>query len=153
MAVIDASVYVALLNADEEHHACSWQWFERANRTHEPMRAPVILLAEIAAALSRGMGDSALAHQVVGQLLQSQVVELLPVTITLAERAAAIAADYRVRGCDAVYVALAEQFGDTLVTLDRQQFERGGVVVAVHQPQPISPKEVNHPNPRSSASN
>ena len=134
MAILDASVYVALINVHEEHHASSWQWFEHAKRTQEPTRAPVILLAEIAAALSRGIGNPALAHQIVGQLVQSQVIELLPVTATLAERAAAIAADYRVRGCDAVYVALAEQWNDTLVTLDRQQLERVGAVVAVHQP-------------------
>jgi predicted nucleic acid-binding protein len=134
MAVIDASVYVALINAHEREHGSSWTWFEQVNAVREPVVAPVILLAEVAAALGRGVGDLALAHRVVQQLLHSSLIELTPVTKALAERAAAIAADHRVRGCDAIYVALAERRGDQLVTLDRQQLERGGAVVAVRQP-------------------
>lgn len=134
MAVIDASVYVALINAHESERNSSWVWFEQAKAAQEPVVAPVILLAEVSAALSRGVGDPALAHQVVQQLLRSSVIELTPVTKPVAKRAAAIAADHRIRGCDAVYVALAEQLSDRLVTLDRQQLERGAAVVAVCKP-------------------
>ena len=134
MAVIDASVYVALINAHEREHGSSWTWFEQAKAAREAVVAPVALLAEVAAALSRGVGDSVLAHQAVQQLLHSSLVELTPVTKALAERAAAVAVDHRVRGCDAIYVALAEQRGDQLVTLDRQQLERGGAVITARRP-------------------
>ena len=96
--------------------------------------APVILLAEVAAALSRGRGDLELVHRVVHQLAHSEVVELLPVTLSLAERAATIAADHRTRGCDALYVALADQLRDRPITLDRQQMERSRTLVIAHQP-------------------
>lgn len=135
MAVIDASVYVALINARESDHAPSWAWFQQAQSAQDPIVAPVILLAEAAAAISRGVGDSALAHQVVEQLLHSRVIELVPVTPLMAERAAAIAADHQIRGCDALYVALAQELGDCLVTLDQQQLERGAAVVTTHKPQ------------------
>jgi predicted nucleic acid-binding protein len=134
VAVIDASVYVALINADEAEHASGWAWLQKAKLAQETIFAPVILLAEVAAALSRGLEDPQLAHRVVGQLLRSQVIELAPVTAVMAERAAAIAADYRIRGCDAVYVALAEQLSDELITLDQQQLERGAVVVPARRP-------------------
>ena len=134
MAVIDASVYIALINAHENEHGNSWAWFAQAKTAQETLIAPVILLAEVSAALSRGVGDSALAHQVVQQLLHSKIIELRPVTTTLAERAATIAADHRIRGCDAIYVALAEQLGDYLVTLDQQQLKRGAAVVVVRKP-------------------
>jgi predicted nucleic acid-binding protein len=132
--IIDASVYVALINARESAHDSSWAWFEQASTAQESVVAPVILLAEVASAISRGVGNPALARQVVQQLRHSSVVELIPVTAALAERAAAIAADHRIRGCDAVYVALAEQLEDCLVTLDQQQSERGVAVVAIHRP-------------------
>ena len=61
-------------------------------------------------------------------------IEFIPVTQAVAERAAAIAADYCVRGCDAVYIAVAEQLGDDLITLDRQQLERGAAVVTTSRP-------------------
>ncbi len=134
MAVIDASVYIALINAHESEHSNSWAWFEQAKTTREILIAPVILLAEVSAALSRGVGDPALAHQVVHQLLHSKVIELSPVTATLAKRAAIIAADHRIRGCDAIYVALAEQLGDYLVTLDQQQLKRGAAVITIRKP-------------------
>ena len=134
MAVIDASVYIALVNAHEREHASSWAWFEQAKAAEESVIAPVILLAEVAAALSRGMGDPRLAHRVVRQLARSEVIELIQITMPIAERAAEIAAEHRIRGCDAVYVALADQLSDTLVTLDRQQLERGAAVVTVRAP-------------------
>jgi predicted nucleic acid-binding protein len=57
-----------------------------------------------------------------------------PVSEALAARAAKIAARQKIRGCDAVYVALAEQPEMELVTLDRQQLERGVEVVATRSP-------------------
>lgn len=134
MAVVDASVTVALINAHEQEHASSWAWFEQAQLAGESIAAPVILLSEVAAALSRGVGDSALAQRVVQQLARSELIALVPVTLVLAEQAAAIAAEHRIRGCDAVYVALAEQLNEPLVTLDRQQLERGAAVVTVRRP-------------------
>jgi predicted nucleic acid-binding protein len=134
MAVIDASVYIALVNAQEREHSSSWAWFEQTRATAESIAAPVILLSEVAAALSRGVGDPTLALRVVQQLVRSEVIDLIPVTLVLAEQAAAIAAEHRIRGSDAVYVALAEQLSETLVTLDRQQLERGAAVVAVRTP-------------------
>ena len=134
MAIIDASVYVALINAHEKNHTSSWAWFEQAQAERERVVAPVILLSEVAAALSRGAGDPALTRRVVQQLKRSEVIDLKPVTLPMAERAASIAAGHRIRGCDAVYIALAYQLGDSLVTLDRQQLERGAAIVPVREP-------------------
>lgn len=134
MAVIDASVYVALINAKEKEHTSSWAWFEQTKKEQQTIAAPVILLAEVAAALSRGVGDLSLAHRVVGQLKRSRVIELVPVTIALAEQAAVIAGDYRIRGCDAIYVALASQLEDCLITLDQQQLERAAAIVDIRKP-------------------
>jgi len=134
VAIIDASVYIALVNAHETHHASSWAWFQHAQTTQEHLSAPVILLAEVAAGLSRGVGNPALAHQVIQHLLRSNIIHLLPITPKLATRAAAIAADYQIRGCDAIYIALAEQSGDYLITLDQQQFERGAAVITTRKP-------------------
>ena len=134
MAVIDASVTIALVNAREREHVSSWAWFEQARMADESIVAPVILLSEVAAALSRGVGDPTLAHRVVQQLARSEVIELIPITLAVAQRAASIAAEHRIRGCDAVYVALADQLSDTLVTLNRQQIERGAALVTVRAP-------------------
>ena len=134
MAVMDASVYIALINSHEVKHMTSWRWFESAQRKGERISAPVILIAEVAAALSRGVEDPQLAHRVIQQLKHTSVIELIPVTRPLAEHAADIAADHHIRGCDAIYVALADQLNESLVTLDRQQLEWATVIVTTHEP-------------------
>jgi predicted nucleic acid-binding protein len=135
MPVIDASVYVALVNASEPDHVTSMAWYRRTIEDHKAIIAPGIILAEVAAALSRGLGDAARAHQTVERLSHSKVVMLVPVSNELARLAADIAAEHRVRGCDAIYIALAKQTGEALVTLDQQQFTRGSA--AVHTLAPV----------------
>ncbi|MEO8084200.1 MAG: PIN domain-containing protein, partial [Ardenticatenales bacterium] len=68
-------------------------------------------------------------------------VTLWPVPETLALRAAEIVGTHRIRGCDAVYVALAEQLGEPLVTLDNEQLARGGSLVVTLRPgEPTDPR-------------
>lgn len=134
MSVIDASVYVALLNNNDSEHGRSVRWMLNIRAAGEKVYAPNILLAEVCAAFSRVTGDSAKATAVLNRLRSSTVITLLPVTRTLAVRSAAIALHCRIRGCDAIYVAVAEQVGHPLVTLDRQQRERAKAVVEAREP-------------------
>jgi len=48
--------------------------------------------------------------------------------------AAEIAAQYQIRSCDAVYVALAQERGAILITLDRQQRERVPAFIVARSP-------------------
>ncbi|MBX3055282.1 MAG: type II toxin-antitoxin system VapC family toxin [Anaerolineae bacterium] len=134
MMVIDASVFMALLYQDEPGHIISRTWFGVALTSGQILSSPVIMLAEVAAAISRSKSDSARAGQFVQLLANGDLISLYPVTFGLAERAAEIAADYKIRGCDAVYVALAEQLGEELVTLDNEQLSRGTDVVTTRRP-------------------
>jgi len=134
MPVVDASVWVALFKSDEAGHEASRAWLEDARRRGESLVAPVIVLAEVAAALGRGLGDPALARRSMDLLRTEHFVKPFPVTEAMAQRAGSLAAEHRIRGCDAIYVALARQLGMPLVTLDRQQLERGAAVVATRVP-------------------
>ena len=135
MPVLDASVCVALFNSDEPGHGPSRSWLAQAEENDgDPIVAPVILLAEVASALGRGLGDEELAREVIDLLRTKRLLELFPVTATLAARAAEIAAEQKIRGCDAIYVALARQLDTVLVTFDQQQLERVATVVEVWMP-------------------
>jgi len=59
---------------------------------------------------------------------------MIPLDGTLAQQAADVAAQYRLRGSDAVYAAVALRFGSTLVTLDREQRERVADVLNARYP-------------------
>lgn len=134
MPVVDASVCVALFNIEEPGHEASRNWMEQVKRRGDPVIAPVILLAEVAAALSRGLGDAVLADEAVAVLQEKDFVRLFPVTDALALKAAGVASARRIRGCDAVYVALAYELGMQLVTWDGQQLERGQGLVEALRP-------------------
>ncbi|MCB9138780.1 MAG: PIN domain-containing protein [Caldilineaceae bacterium] len=134
MPVIDASVFVAVVNHADRHHAPCRTWFEEALSQGNRPIAPSILVSETAAAISRGVNDAALALAVTAALAESTIVELVPITAALATTAADIAATYRIRGCDAIYVALAASVDEPLVTLDRQQGARASELIKIYSP-------------------
>ncbi|HFQ93736.1 MAG TPA: PIN domain-containing protein [Anaerolineae bacterium] len=134
MAVVDASVILAAVRTDDPHHEASKAWLDAIIAAESYFSAPVLLLGEVAAPLSRGYRQPERGKRMARRLQTASFVKLVPVTLSLASRAAVIAADYRIRGCDAVYVALAEALGEELITLDRQQRERALDIISARQP-------------------
>jgi predicted nucleic acid-binding protein len=134
MTTVHASIMVALFNsADPEHNSCL-AWFREAIADGDPLRAPVTALGEVAAAISQGTGDKQLARDVASQLRHSALFEFLPIAMPLAERAVAIAADHRVTGNDALYLAVADTLSDRFVTLDSELLRKGNAVVETARP-------------------
>ena len=121
MAVLDASVQIALVNRADPHREAAMRWYRSAIARAEPLHAPWIIVAEVGSGIRRGLGDRELAGQAVKSLIADGMVHLVPVDADLAARAADIVIDHGIRGCDAVYVALAQALGEPLVTFDRQQ--------------------------------
>ncbi len=134
MAVLDASVQIALVNRADPHREAALRWYRSAIAKAEPLHAPWIIVAELGSGIRRGLGDRDLAQQAVQSLIADGMVQLVLVDADLAARAAAIAIDHGIRGCDAVYVALAQALGEPLVTFDRQQSTRGAGAATVLQP-------------------
>ncbi len=59
---------------------------------------------------------------------------LVPLDQQRAQQAAYIGATYRLRGADSVYVALAAEFGATVITWDTEMLTRGAGAVSVLTP-------------------
>jgi len=121
---IDASVFINAFNPAEAGHADSQRLLAQLRSQAAPLIAPTLLLSEVAAAIRRGRGDEALARQFTAALSRLPHLVLTPLDQVLAQQAGEIAAQYSLRGSDAVYAAVALRFGSTLVTLDREQRER-----------------------------
>ena len=134
MTVVDASVWVALHHGGDRFHARCAGWLERLLIEGGPLVAPTLLEVEAAAALRRLTGDEQSAQEVLAESSDLGFLELIPLTVPRAHRAAALAMSTGVRGADAVYLDLARERNDVLVTLDRQQLDRGAGVVAVEEP-------------------
>ena len=131
---VDASVFVSAFNPAEPDHPASHRLLTRLRDTIAPIAVPTLVLPEVAAAISRVRQDAQLAREFATQVARLPTLVLVPLDATLAHSAVEIAAAYRLRGSDAVYVSVALRFGSLLVTLDRQQAERAKAVVAVSSP-------------------
>lgn len=129
MTVVDASVVVALMNPEEpNHHACR-SWLGETVLAGQEIIAPVTILAEVGATLSRGQPDHLLARRAIELLARESLIHLKPVVLELSRLAAGLAVKHHLRGCDAIYLALAQQQETNLVTLDKKQQASGGETV------------------------
>jgi predicted nucleic acid-binding protein len=91
-------------------------------------------LAEVAGSASRELRDPIRGRIAATALRSFPHGTFVTIDGTLAEEAADIAADYALRGMDAIYVAVARQYGCTLVTLDAEIEQRVGSIVTVQTP-------------------
>jgi predicted nucleic acid-binding protein len=107
---------------------------ERLRASSTPINAPLLLLAEVAGVLSRELRDPMRGRLAVSVLEVLPNLSLIALDRELVQEAAEIAADRALRGADATYVAVARRHGFTLVTLDREQRERGAAVVSTRAP-------------------
>ncbi len=121
---VDASVFLNAFNPAEAGHADSRALLEKLQRAQTPIIVPTLLLPEVAAAIRRGRRNEALAKQFAATLRRLPHLVFIPLDDNLAARSADTAAAYRLRGSDAVYVALAMRFGAALITLDKEQHNR-----------------------------
>ena len=131
---VDASVFLNGFNPYEPGHEESHRLLTHMQEHAIPIIVPTLLLPEVAAAVSRGREDADLARQFAAALRRLPHLVLVPLDETLAGQAADAAAQHRLRGSDAVYAAVALRFGSTLVTLDREQWERVADVIPARLP-------------------
>jgi predicted nucleic acid-binding protein len=131
---IDASVFVATTRSKETQHSVSRQFVEEIQRRQIDLFCPLIVLPECAAAIARPTGEAELGEQLVALVTSLLNMNLANLDSTLAHRAAQIAAYYRLKGADAIYVAVAEAFDATLVTWDNEMLERGASIVSTMSP-------------------
>ncbi|MGD8245525.1 MAG: type II toxin-antitoxin system VapC family toxin [Anaerolineae bacterium] len=131
---VDASVFLNAFNPYEAGHQESNRLLAGMQEEAVPIIVPTLLLPEVSAAVARGRDDAELARRFTAQLRRLPHLVLVPVEERLAEQAADIAAQHRLRGSDAVYAAVALRFGSTLVTLDEEQRRRIAEVIPTRLP-------------------
>ncbi len=134
---IDASVFLNAFNPRETGHEESMGLLTRLQDGAVPIVVPTLLLPEVAGAIGRGHQDTRLARGFAAALGRLSHLVLIPLDIKLAQRAADVAAEHRLRGSDAVYAAVALQFGATLITLDQEQRQRIAAVLPTRRPREV----------------
>lgn len=135
MYCIDASVFINSIIEGEQFHEYSAKLMQKIKNKGITIIVPEIALPEISSAIARGTNDTLKALDFVRELIQIPNVVFVPIDRELADEASRIAAEYRLRGCDAIYAAVAYMFNVKLITLDKQQSERGSECIDVASPQ------------------
>lgn len=131
MLTIDANVFVSARVRTEVQHPASDQFLNRLVQAAVNILCPTLIVPEVAAAIARPTGNAALANAVVSQIEVFPYLSLIEVTQNRAHQAADLTILYRLRGPDAVYVAVAQEFGTTLITWDAEMLTRDVQVVPV----------------------
>ena len=133
--VVDASVIVSRLVPHDTHHETSRRWLTQDAAKDGFLVAPVLLLSEVAGAVARRTGRPRLATSAVDAVLRVPGLRLVPVDHVLAQSASNLAGQLRVRGTDAVYIAVAVTLRIPLVTWDEEQRDRAGRLIEVLVPE------------------
>jgi predicted nucleic acid-binding protein len=128
MSVVDASVWVSVLSAREPHHDQSRRWLRSQSG---PITIPALALSEVAGAVARRTGSTEDGRTAVKTVLATPELRIVSVTDDVGLDAAELAASYRLRGADAIYVAVARMLALPLATLDAEIEGRAAAIVKV----------------------
>lgn len=132
MTVVDASVWVSALSQREPNHEASRRWL--AAESASGLTIPALALAETAGAVARRTGSADDGRTAARMLRATPGLRLVSIDAEVGREAAEIAAEHRLRGADAVYVAVARLLALPLATLEREMLDRASAVVEVIVP-------------------
>ncbi len=134
MLTIDANVFVSARVRTEANQVASDQFLKRAAAMAVEIYCPTLVLPETAAAVIRATNRAVLPVLVRVQIETFPNLSLEELTADRACRSADIAVTCRLRGADAVYVAVAQEYGTTLITWDAEVLARGAAAVTAMTP-------------------
>lgn len=135
--VVDACVWVSAFVPQDVLHAPSRSWLGSEDTDLIDVACPALVLPEVAGSVSRAIGTNASGIAAVDAMVRLSTLHLVDLDASLAREAAHLAATLRLRGADAVYVALAAQMNVPFVTWDKELLKRAAIVIDVRSPPAI----------------
>jgi predicted nucleic acid-binding protein len=124
MMVIDASVWVSFYVQQDINYAVTHAWLTKVLSAGVPIAAPILLLSEVGGAIARRLDRPEIGNRVVNQLLSIPSLRLVSIDHNLGINAGKIAAKYKLRGADAMYVTVAAEVNIPLVSWDKEHLNR-----------------------------
>ncbi len=134
MIVIDTSAWIAGLVSDDAHHADTVPFLRLMESRTTRFVVPALFLAEIAGVLARTGERDEIIQREITSIETGGRFHIVPISVGQGLLAAEIARVAKIRGSDAVFLALARGFELPLVSWDRQQRERGSLICQTMTP-------------------
>jgi predicted nucleic acid-binding protein len=132
MAVVDASIWVALFQENDVFHKQAKMIIQHLFDSEETINVPAIVFVEVSGAIRRRTGKPRHASHAIAKM-HALNLEIRAVDEYFGFFAADITARLGMRGADALYVALAKEVGEVLYTFDQEQITRGGQEVETRE--------------------
>lgn len=131
MPILDASVVVALYKPGDKYKAAAQKWLTATLKEGDvDLHSPAIILSEVGGVIARETQRSDLALAAANGLKDNGVA-IHAIDERLATEAMELAIEFKLRGADAIYVALAKRLGRPLVTFDKEQLTRPTSILTI----------------------
>jgi predicted nucleic acid-binding protein len=124
---------VSAARPSEALYPLSYRFLQKAKGAE--IFCPTLILSECAAAIARPTGDSILSRRLVSLIRHFPGMTLVALDKGIAAHAAEIAIENRLRGADAVYVAVADDFDSALISWDEEMLKRSAETVLAMSPE------------------
>ena len=131
---LNANVFVAALTPANVHYGDSLALLTRIRMERIIVTCPALVLPECAGAIIRPTGRVLLTQRALAFVQALPEIRFVPLTADRARQAADIALTCRLRGADAVYAAVAQEYGTRLITWDQELLTRGTAAVSTLTP-------------------
>lgn len=130
---IDSSVWVAAFLASEASHKRAYAFLTSVIKDNSSVILPVTIPVEVALALAR-RGASPLANEALEFMLTLPSVQFVEITYLRMIDIIQATAPLKVRGMDAIVIAVAREYDSRLVTLDKELERRAKGFVKTASP-------------------
>ena len=134
MYCIDASVIVNSLMEKEPYCSQSKAFLNMVQEKSIKTFLPEIVIPEITSGVFRATKDENFAFQFTKNLRLIPNFSFVPIDTKLADLASLVICKTGLKGTDAIYVALAFDYNLELITLDKEQLEKGKKLIKVRRP-------------------
>lgn len=134
MYCIDASVIVNSQLEREPYHSQSKAFLIMVEEKNLRVFLPEIVIPEITSGILRATKDENSAFQFANNLRSISNFLFVPVDSKLANLASWIICKTSLKSADAIYVALTFDYNLELITLDKEQLEKGKKLVKARRP-------------------
>ena len=128
MLTLDANIWVAAFDPRDRFHARSAAFLRAVARRELNLHGPAFVTLEVACALARRAGDSAVGTVVDERLRAHPALALHPLDDQFLKAARDLGIQLLLRGGDALYAATAKLLKAQLITWDDELVQRAGAV-------------------------
>ncbi len=134
MFCVDASVIISAARGGEPFSDQSKEFLDAMRRDRLKAFLPEIAIAEVASGLLRATKNAPFSAAFAQSLRMIPNFSFVAIDSRLTDRAVEIIGRTGLRSADAFYVALAFDYGLTLITLDREQRTKSRDLISAREP-------------------